>query len=92
MARVAPVVTHLNIKLLRAVGHDHFDHQIIDLLHFDFLLDLDKSNFIPSSRIINHSSSLQFTAEVNNYLREEIKFGTILSQTHRSRICTAVLL
>jgi hypothetical protein len=47
-------------------------------LHFGFPLDLEKSNFIPSSKIKNHSSSLQFPTEVNNYLSEEIKVGTIL--------------
>jgi hypothetical protein len=64
LARVAPVTSHLNINLLRALSDSHFDPQIIDLLHFGFPLDLEKSNFIPSSKIKNHSSSLQFSTAV----------------------------
>jgi hypothetical protein len=78
MARVGPVTSHLNIGLLSALARGHSDPQIVELLQFGFPLDLDKSKFIPSSKIINHSSSLSFPSEVNNYLSEEIKFGSIL--------------
>jgi hypothetical protein len=77
MARVAPVTSHLNMGLLSALCLSHSDPQIVDLLHFGFPLDLDKSKFLPSSKIINYSSSLSFPTDADNYLSEEIKFGSI---------------
>jgi hypothetical protein len=78
MAKLAPVATHINVQKFRELGKDFYDQQIFDLLQFGFPLDLDKSNFLPNLAVVNHGSALQFPFEVQAYLDEEIKLGSIL--------------
>jgi hypothetical protein len=78
LAKVAPVASHINVQLFRALGHGFHDQQIFDLIQYGFPLDLDKSNFIPNSAVANHGSAIKFPAEVDNYFSEEIGLGSIL--------------
>jgi hypothetical protein len=78
LAKLAPVASHINVQKFRELGKDFYDQQIFDLLQFGFPLDLDKSNFLPNLAVGNHGSALQFPVEVQAYLDEEIKLGSIL--------------
>jgi hypothetical protein len=78
ISKLAPVASHINIKLLGELSQGFHDTQILDLIQYGFPLDLDKSSFLPNLAITNHGSALQFPAEVNNYFREEIHFGAML--------------
>jgi hypothetical protein len=78
LAKLAPVASHINVHLFRQLGQGFHDQQIFDLIQYGFPLDLDKSNFIPNSAVVNHGSALNFPSEVDNYLSEEIKLGSIL--------------
>jgi hypothetical protein len=78
LAKLAAKASHINVNLFRALGQGFHDQQIFDLIQYGFPLDLDKPNFIPNSAVSNHGSALQFPTEVENYLSEEIKLGSIL--------------
>jgi hypothetical protein len=58
LAKLAPVASHINIQKFRELGKDFYNQQIFDLLQFGFLLDLDKSNFLPNLAVVNHGSAL----------------------------------
>jgi hypothetical protein len=65
ICKVAPVASHINIKLLGELSQGFYDTQILDLIQNGFPLDLDKSSFIQNLAVTNHGSALQFPAEVN---------------------------
>jgi hypothetical protein len=78
ICKVAPVASHINFNLLGELSQGFHDPQILDLIQYGFRLDLDKSSFLPNLAITNHGSALNFPAEVSNYFREEIAFGSML--------------
>jgi hypothetical protein len=78
ICKLAPVASHINIKLLGELSQGFHDTQILDLIQYGFPLDLDKSSFIPNLAVTNHGSALQFPAEVDSYFREETHFGAML--------------
>jgi hypothetical protein len=78
ISKSVPVASHINIKLFGELLQGFYDTQILDLIQYGFLLDLDKPSFIPNLAVTNQGSALQFPAAVDNYLSEEINFGAIL--------------
>jgi hypothetical protein len=72
------VASHINIKVFGKLHQGFHDPQVFDLIQYGFPLDLDKSSFIPNLAVTNHSSAIQFPAEVDNYFSEETHFGAIL--------------
>jgi hypothetical protein len=78
ISKLAPVASHINIKLLGELSQGFRDTQILDLIQYGFPLDLDKSSILPNLAVTNHRSALQFLAEVDSYFREEIHFGAML--------------
>jgi hypothetical protein len=78
LSKIAPVASHLNIKLFGELLQGFHDTQILDLIQYGFPLDLDKSSFIPDLAVTNHGSALQFPAAVDNYFSEETSFGAML--------------
>jgi hypothetical protein len=64
ISKLAPVASHTNINLLDELSQGFHDTKILDLIHYGFSLDLDKSSFLPNLAVTNHGSALQFPAEV----------------------------
>ena len=56
---------------------DYWDRQIVDLLHYGFPLDFDRSKAFQAT-YTNHASALQFPEHVTNYITTEIEYGAIL--------------
>jgi hypothetical protein len=77
ISKVAPVVSHINFKLLGELSQGFYDTQILDLIQYGFPLK-DKPSFLPNFAVTNHGSALQFPAEVDSYFREESHFGAML--------------
>jgi hypothetical protein len=74
---VAPVASHINIKLLGELSRGFYDTQILDLIQYGFPLNLDKPSFLPNLAITNHGSALQFSGG-SRHFREETHFGAML--------------
>jgi hypothetical protein len=79
ISKIAPIASHINVNLFRELGQGFHDQQIFDLIQFGFLLDLEKSTFLPNSAVTNHGSAIKFPTEVDNYFSEEISLGSIFS-------------
>jgi hypothetical protein len=78
LSKIAPVASHINIKLFGELLQGFHDTQILDLIQYGFPLDLEKSSFIPNLAVTNHGSAAQFPAAVDNYFSEETSFGAML--------------
>jgi hypothetical protein len=72
VCKVAPVASHINIKLLGELLQGFYDTQIVDLIQYGFPLDLDKPSFLPNSAVTNHGSALKFPAAVYTHFCQEI--------------------
>jgi hypothetical protein len=72
LSKIAPIASHINVQLFRALSQGFHDPQIFDLIQYGFPMDLDKSFFLPNLAVTNHGSALQF-----NYFSTEISLGLI---------------
>jgi hypothetical protein len=54
ISKIAPIASHINIKLFGELLQGFHDTQILDLIQYGFPLDLDKPNFLPNSAVTNH--------------------------------------
>jgi hypothetical protein len=77
ISKTVSIASHINVDLFRELGQGFHDQQIFDLIKYGFLLDLDKSSFIPNLAVTNHGSAIKFPIEVDNYFDEEIRLGSI---------------
>ena len=71
-----PVETNLNCNLWRTYLKDYWDQQLPDLLQFGFPLDFYRDSDLSSSSA-NHASAIEFQADVDTYIHEELKYGAI---------------
>jgi hypothetical protein len=69
--------THIHICKLHelAIEYDYYDKQIVDLLEFGFLLDMQMQYFKPTNDVKNQPAYID---HVYDYIKEEIKQGAIL--------------
>ena len=73
------IPTDLNIPLWESLLQGNRDHQLIFFLKYGFPLDLSQSlEFEPQTFITNHSSALQHSECIQNYLDVEIKHKAIM--------------
>jgi hypothetical protein len=71
------VASH-NVTLFGELLQGFHDPQILDLIQYGFLLDLDKLSFIPNFAVTHHGSAIHFPSEVDKYFIEEISFVSML--------------
>ena len=72
-----PVHTQLNVKAWRFHLSDYWDQQLVDLIEYGFPLDFDRS-FQLGHILDNHTSALQFSDHVDQYIAEELQHGALL--------------
>ena len=72
-----PVQSQLNIASWYKYLGDYWDQQLVDLLHYGFPLDFDRSQSLQST-FINHASALQFSDHVDKYIQTEIDYGAMI--------------
>ena len=76
LAARIPVVSQLNIDKWRSHLSDYWDVQLLDLLEYGFLLDVDRSTLLTTET--NHTSALQNFDHVKSYIQEELSFQAML--------------
>ena len=64
-----PVTSKLNVDRWRSHLVDYWDQQLPDLLEYGFPIDFDR-DFPLMSTLVNHTSALQNSPHVSNYLKE----------------------
>ena len=72
-----PVRSQLNIEEWEKQLQDYWDIQLLQLLKFGFPLDFNRASKLKHDNK-NHTSATEFSADVETYLSEEIKYGAIL--------------
>ena len=55
----------------------YYDQQHQDLLEFDFLLDFDRTVALGHTDA-NHNSAINFSSNVDKYIKKELKHSAIL--------------
>ena len=71
-----PVQSQLNIKRWKHYLHNYWDQQLVDLLHYGFPLDFDRSRQLQPTEI-NHKSAIHYHDHVSHYIAEELKHGAM---------------
>ena len=70
------VKSQLNPDLWEKILEGYWDKQLLYLIRYEFPLDFDKNSKLGKSTQ-NHKSALMFPGDIDQYLKEEIKLGTI---------------
>ena len=81
-----PVHAQLNVKAWRFHLRDYWDQQLIDLIEYGFPLDFDRSLQLGHT-VENHTSALQFSDHVDQYIADELQHGALLGPFHH-KPCT----
>ena len=68
--------SQLNINRWKYHLHIYWDQQLVDLLHYGFPLDFDRSGQLQSTEI-NHKSAIDYHDHVSHYIAEELKHGAM---------------
>ena len=72
-----PVRSQLNVKAWRFHLADYWDQQLVDLIEYGFPLDFDRSSQLGHT-LDNHTSALQFSDHVDQYIEDELQHGALL--------------
>ena len=72
-----PVNSHLNIDRWQYHLKDYWDRQLVDLLHYGFPLDFDRTCPLASTSN-NHTSALTDIDHVRRYVEEELQHEAII--------------
>ena len=77
-----PVPSQLNIASWYKYLGDYWDQQLVDLLHYGFPLDFDRSQSLQST-FNDHASAQQFPDHVDKYIQTEIDYGAMMGPFQR---------
>ena len=80
-----PVKSQLNTEEWEAQLQGYWDVQLLQLLKFGFPLDFNRGSVLKHDNK-NHTSVLNFPADVKAYLAEELRYGAILGPYVQSPI------
>ena len=72
-----PVNSHLNIARWEYHLNGYWDQQIVDLLHYGFPLDFDRTSLLLST-YNNHTSALTDIEHIWPYVEEELQYEAII--------------
>ena len=72
-----PVKSQLNVQAWKNNLEGYWDEQLCQLIEFGFPLDFNRSCPLKCDRG-NHKSALEFPADVDAYIAEELEYGAIL--------------
>ena len=72
-----PIESQLNVPEWKTMFENYWDQQLIHLIEFGFPLDFNRNSKLCHDDK-NHSSAIDFPADVQTYLEEEIKHGAIM--------------
>ena len=72
-----PIESQLNVPEWKKLCANYWDQQLIHLVEFGFPLDFNKNSKLCHDDK-NHSLAIDFPADVQTYLEEEIKHGAIM--------------
>ena len=72
-----PVRSQLNVPEWKEAFKNYWDQQLIQLVEFGFLLDFNRNSVLRHDDK-NHSSAIDFPADIQAYLSEEIQHGAIM--------------
>ena len=72
-----PVRSQLNVPEWKEVFKNYWDQQLIQLVEFGFPLDFNRNSVLRYDDK-NHSSAIDFPADIQAYLGEEIQHGAIM--------------
>ena len=72
-----PVASKLNIKNWKYYLADYWHKQLVDLLEFGFPLDFDRTFELQSTEE-NHALACDHSYNIECYIKEELKYGTML--------------
>ena len=79
------VYSQLNVNGWRKYLENYWDTQLIELIQFDFPLDCSRScTLIHEQR--NHKSAVEFPADTETYIKEELKYGALLGPFEKHQI------
>ncbi|CAG2226402.1 unnamed protein product [Mytilus edulis] len=79
-----PLDTHLNIDFFKFMLSDYHDRDICALLEFGFPVGYDYKKHIhgASCTVQNHKGAIQFSNDIDKYLRKEIEKKALLGPFH----------
>lgn len=79
-----PLDTHLNIEFFKFMLSDYHDRDICALLEFGFPVGYDYKKHIHSASctVQNHKGAIQFSNDIDKYLRKEIEKKALLGPFH----------
>ena len=81
MGQRIPVQSQLKISSWKHYLSNYWDQQLVDLLHYGFPLDVDRSRQLKSTEN-NHKSAVDYYDHVSHYIAEELKHGAIYGPFH----------
>ena len=76
-----PVQSQLNISRWKCYLNNYWDQQLVDLLHYGFLLDFDRSRQLQSTET-NHRSAIDYHDHISHYIAEELGHGAMYGPFH----------
>ena len=72
----SPVKTQLNSDKWRSYLTQYWDQQLPDLIQYGFPLDFNRNCNLVST-YVNHTSAIEHEQHIDQYIAEELKYGTL---------------
>ena len=77
--------SQLNVEAWKKYLEGYWDQQLCELIQFGFPLDFNRSCIL-NHELGNHKSAVDFSADIEAYIKEEFKYGALLGPFPRHPI------